>query len=129
MPQRVLLVDDETDYLEAMAFRMTARGMNVVTASSAQEAIEQVEKERFDAIVLDYQLPGIDGLNLLKQIRASRPDSRVILLTGYATPQKRTEAMDMGAVELFEKPLDLRILSKKLSELKEKDKSRQQNKI
>ena len=119
MPQKVLLVDDETDYLDAMAFRMTARGMIVATASSAQEAIEQVEQEPFDAIVLDYQLPGIDGLNLLKQIRDCRPDARVILLTGYATAEKRAEAIKLGAVELFEKPLDLRILSKKLNEFKQ----------
>ena len=115
MAENILLVDDETEFLEAMSIRMTARDMNVSTASSAQEAIEKIKGNDFDAIVLDYQLPGMDGLNALREIKAIRPESRIILLTGFATVEKRDEALKMGAVELLEKPVDLRVLSRIIS--------------
>ena len=115
MAENVLLVDDETEFLEAMSIRMTARDMHVSTASSAQDAIDKIKGSDFDAIVLDYQLPGMDGLNALREIKAIRPESRIILLTGFATVEKRDEALKMGAVELLEKPVDLRVLSRIIS--------------
>ena len=114
MAEKVLLVDDEEEFLEAMSMRLEARNMTVATASSAQEAIDRIKKDSFDAVIIDYQLPGMDGLKALEEMKEARPDSRIILLTGYATVEKRSEAIEKGAVDLLEKPVDLFLLSEKI---------------
>ena len=118
MSEKVLLVDDEKDYLEAMSERMRARDMVVTTASSAREAFEKMENETFDAIVLDFQMPEMDGMEALKKIKAKRPESQIILLTGYATLEKGIEAMKIGATDFLEKPADLEVLSQKIKQAK-----------
>ena len=118
MSEKVLLVDDEEDFLEAMAERMRARDMEVTTASSAREALKKMENEIFDAIVLDFQMPEMDGMEALKSIKAKRPESQIILLTGFATVEKGVEAMKEGAADFLEKPADLEVLSKKIKEAK-----------
>jgi len=110
MVQQVLLVDDEKEFLEAMAERMEARGIEVSTASTAEEAIALVEHNRYDAIILDFQMPGMDGLEAVKIIKAKQPESHIILLSGYATIEKEGEAMQAGASDLLEKPPDLNVL-------------------
>jgi len=118
MSEKVLLVDDEEDFLEAMAERMRARDMEVTTASSAGEALKKMENETFDAIVLDFQMPEMDGMEALKSIKARRPESQIILLTGFATVEKGVEAIKEGAADFLEKPADLELLSKKIKEAK-----------
>ncbi len=118
MSEKVLLVDDEEDFLEAMSERMRARDMEVTTASSAKEALEKMESETFDAIVLDFQMPEMDGMEALKSIKAKRPESQIILLTGYATVEKGVEAMKIGAADFLEKPADLELLSQKIKQAK-----------
>ena len=118
MSEKVLLVDDEEDFLEAMAERMRARDMEVTTASSAKEALKKMESDTFDAIVLDFQMPEMDGMEALKSIKAKRPESQIILLTGFATVEKGVEAMKEGAADFLEKPADLEVLSRKIKEAK-----------
>jgi len=118
MSEKVLLVDDEEDFLEAMAERMRARDMEVTTASSAGEAFKKMESETFDAIVLDFQMPEMDGMEALKSIKAKRPESQIILLTGFATVEKGVQAMKEGAADFMEKPADLEVLSQKIKEAK-----------
>jgi DNA-binding NtrC family response regulator len=118
MSEKVLLVDDELDFLEAMSERMTARGMEVTTASSAKEAIEIIDKISFDAIILDFQMPEMNGMEALQTIKAKRPESQIILLTGYATLEKGVEAMKIGATDFIEKPADLEALSDKIKKAK-----------
>ncbi len=118
MSEKVLLVDDEEDFLEAMAERMRARDMEVTTASSAGEACKKMESETFYAIVLDFQMPEMDGMEALKSIKAKRPESQIILLTGFATVEKGVQAMKEGAADFMEKPADLEVLSQKIKEAK-----------
>ena len=118
MSEKVLLVDDEEDFLEAMAERMRARDMEVTTASSAREAFKKMESETFDAIVLDFQMPEMDGMEALKSIKAKRPESQIILLTGFVTVEKGVQAMKEGAADFMEKPADLEVLSQKIKEAK-----------
>ena len=84
MSEKVLLVDDEEDFLEIMAERMRARDMIVETCTSAEEAFKKIAGETFDAIILDFMMPGVDGMRALKEIKAKSPESQVILLTGKA---------------------------------------------
>jgi DNA-binding NtrC family response regulator len=118
MTEKVLLVDDEEDFLEIMSERMLARDMQVTTANSADQALAILEKETFDAIVMDFQMPGMDGIETLKNIRAKKPELQVILLTGYATVEKTVEAMKIGAADFLEKPADLEALAEKIKKAK-----------
>jgi DNA-binding NtrC family response regulator len=119
MPEKVLLVDDETDFLEIMKERLEARGMEVVTSDSPSAAIDQVSKELFDAVILDLKMPGMDGLEALKQIKDKRPELQVILLTGHATVEKGVEAIKHGAMDFVEKPADLEALGDKIRKAKQ----------
>jgi DNA-binding NtrC family response regulator len=107
MSEKILLVDDEQDFLDVMSERIEARGMEVSTADSAALALEKVESGGFDAIILDLMMPGMDGLEALKAIKKKNPDLQVILLTGHATIEKGIEAMKLGAMDFIEKPADL----------------------
>ncbi len=118
MSEKILLVDDETDFLEVMSERMEARGMDVTTAESAQKALQEVEKGGFDAIVLDLMMPGVDGLETLKKIKEKRPALQVILLSGHATLEKGIEAMKLGAMDFIEKPADINQLTEKIRKAK-----------
>lgn len=116
MTEKVLLVDDEEDFLEIMSERMEARGMEVTTCTSAIEAVEMIKSKTFDAIILDFMMPGMDGFQALKEIKTKHPESQIILLTGHATVEKGVEAMKMGATDFLEKPADMEALEKKIKE-------------
>lgn len=108
---RVLLVDDEVDFVDTLAERMRARGLQVRTAYSGSEALELVSAENFDAIVLDLAMPGLDGIETLKRLRGMDPNLQIVLLSGQATIELATEAMKQGAVDVLEKPADIDSLS------------------
>jgi DNA-binding NtrC family response regulator len=112
--EKVLLVDDEKEFLSTMAERMEARDMDVTTTTSPKEALKKAQEESFDAIILDLQMPEMDGLETLKELKKKNPDLQVILLTGHATVQKGVEAMKLGATDLLEKPADLKVLTEKI---------------
>ena len=114
MSEKVLLVDDEIDFVETLAERMRTRGMDVSTTTSAIDALAKVEEESFDAIVLDLMMPEMDGLEALAVLKKKRPELQIILLTGRATVQKGIEAMKLGAMEFMEKPADLKTLTEKI---------------
>lgn len=114
MTEKVLLVDDEQDFLDALSERMEARDMEVTTSTSAKDALKKAEKESYDAIVLDLMMPEMDGLEALQQIKKNNPELQVILLTGHATVEKGIEAMKLGATDFLEKPADLKTLTEKI---------------
>jgi DNA-binding NtrC family response regulator len=114
MTEKVLLVDDEEQFLETLAERMRARGMEVTTATSATEALKKVAEESFDAIILDLLMPQIDGMEALGILKEKNPDIQVILLTGHATLEKGVEAMKLGATDFLEKPASLEVLTEKI---------------
>ena len=113
---KVLLVDDEVEFVETLAERMRARGLHVNTAHSGIEALESVAKTTFDAIVLDLAMPGMDGLETLERLRETDPNVQIMLLTGQGTVRLATEAMKRGAVDVFEKPTDIDALIDKIKQ-------------
>lgn len=110
----ILLVDDEHDFLELLAARLTNRDMEVSTAASGEEAVNISQKERFDIIVIDLAMPGIDGIETIKQIKAHRPNAEVIMLSGHANIKSSVEAIKVGAEDFLEKPVDMNILLQKI---------------
>jgi DNA-binding NtrC family response regulator len=114
MTEKVLLVDDEQDFLETLADRMRNRGMAVDTSTSATDALKRIDTTSYDAIILDLMMPGMDGLEALKLVKERRPELQVILLTGFGTLEKGIEAMKLGATDFVEKPADLETLTQKI---------------
>jgi DNA-binding NtrC family response regulator len=110
MTDRVLLVDDEPEFLEVMRERLENRDMIVDTSDSAKDAFEKIQS----------QLYGIDGIEALTTMREKRPELQVILLTGHATLEKGIEAMKSGAMDFIEKPADLEVLREKIKDAKNK---------
>ena len=99
---------------------MTNRGMIVSTSSSAIEGLQSVEEKSFDVVVLDLQMPEMDGIETLKILRKKKPELQVILLTGHATVEKGIEAMKLGAMDLLEKPADMTTLTEKIQKAQAK---------
>jgi len=114
MTEKVLIVDDEKGFLDVLAERMQSRGMEVTTATSAKEALQKLEAETFDAIVLDLMMPEMGGIEALQRIKEKNPDSEVILLTGQPSVSKGVEAMKLGASDFLIKPADINELTEKI---------------
>ncbi|MBI5580430.1 MAG: response regulator [Deltaproteobacteria bacterium] len=114
MTEKVLIVDDEKGFLDVLAERMQSRGMEVTTATSAKEALQKLEVETFDAIVLDLMMPEMGGIEALQRIKEKNPDSEVILLTGQPSVSKGVEAMKLGASDFLIKPADINELTEKI---------------
>jgi DNA-binding NtrC family response regulator len=118
MSAKVLLVDDEKDFLDIMAERMAARGMDVATAGSAEDALKMVIAETYDAVIMDLMMPEMDGFKALKLFKKLQPDLSIILLTGNVPEEKFREAVKLGAMDVIEKPADLNLLTRKIEEAK-----------
>ena len=116
----VLLIDDEEQFLKVLEERLETRGLKVNTATSGEDALTLVDDRNFDAIILDLAMPGIDGIETLRLLKEKNPDLEIIMLTGHATVQKGIEAMKLGAEDFLEKPVDLSVLLKRISEAKNK---------
>lgn len=114
MSEKVLLIDDEQDFLDVMSERMKNRDIDVTTASSAKDALDMAASGGFDAIILDLQMPEMDGMVALEKLKAINPDLQIILLTGHATVEKGVQAMKLGATDVLEKPADIQVLTEKI---------------
>jgi DNA-binding NtrC family response regulator len=116
--EKVLIVDDDKDFLSIMAERMQMRGMQVVTATSAAEALNMLEEESFDAVLLDLMMPEMGGIEALQIMRRKQPEIQVIFLTGHPSVSKGVEAMKLGAMDFIPKPVDMRELTEKIKQAK-----------
>ncbi len=114
--ESVLLVDDEVEFVETLAERMRARGLDVEYTTNGRDAIERSKTTTFDAVVLDLAMPGMSGFETLKVLLEDHPDLQVILLSGQATVGDAVEATRLGAVDVFEKPTDIETLVEKIRE-------------
>ncbi len=103
----MLLVDDEDDFRTTLANRLKLRKIDVTDAASGNEAIELVKQKSFDVAVIDVKMPGIDGIETLKQIKQIKPAVEIIMLTGHASIESGMEAMKLGAYDYVMKPCDI----------------------
>ncbi len=114
MKPRILVVDDETEFTEALAERLTLREYNVSTSSSGEEALEKIKDSNFDVVILDVSMPGMDGVQALGEIKKIKPLTEVIMLTGRATVESAIDGMKMGALDYLMKPCETEVLVEKI---------------
>lgn len=114
MKIKVLLVDDENEFVDTLAQRLDLRDISVTASYSGESAMGLAEKIDFDVIVLDVQMPGISGIDVLKQLKQTKPNTPVIMLTGEATVENAIQGMKLGAFDFLMKPTDTDQLTKKI---------------
>lgn len=113
---KVLLVDDEPDFLYPLVRRLAKRQIDVETAGSGQEALGLLQKKQVDIVVLDVKMPGMDGLEVLRTIKAEHGLVEVIMLSGHACLDAAIEGMEQGAFDYLMKPVDFDELYFKLQD-------------
>ena len=114
IPVRVLIVDDEQDFAEMLALRLQEVGQKVLTAHSGRSCLERLKEETIDVVILDILMPGMNGIDTLKEIKRHFPIVEVIMLTGHGTIQTAVEGMKRGAYDYLLKPADFKELLAKL---------------
>ena len=113
---KILLVDDEIDFLDAITERLALKGFDVIAASNGREAIASAEKDLFDVAVVDFQMPGMDGTQILKLLKERHKYLEIIMLTGHATIDSAVAATKLGAFKYLEKPYDFEKLVEVIKE-------------
>jgi DNA-binding NtrC family response regulator len=101
---RLLMVDDEVKFLESISKRLVLKNFDVTTAATGKEAITSAEKGLFDVAVVDFQMPGMDGAQVLKALKDKHKYLEIIMLTGHATVDSAVECTKLGAFKYLEKP-------------------------
>jgi DNA-binding NtrC family response regulator len=112
---RVLLVDDEEDFVDILAQRLEVRGFDVSTALNGADALRKIASEEIDLVILDLQMPGVDGIAVLQEIKELKPLIEVIMLTGHATVETAIEGMKRGAFDFLIKPTETEELMEKIN--------------
>ncbi|MFZ0613082.1 MAG: response regulator [Desulfobacterales bacterium] len=125
----VLLVDDEAPFVETMTKRLTKRKLEVTTALNGQEALAALAKDpKIEVVILDVKMPGMDGVETLKEIKKRHPLVEVIMLTGHATVETAIDGMKHGALDYLMKPCEMDVLLAKVEEAAARKRSHE-NKI
>jgi len=115
MKVRVLLVDDEEQFVETLALRLEARDFAVATAFNGDQALDYLKGKDVDVVVLDVLMPGLSGIDTLREMKKIRPLTEVIMLTGHATVETAIEGMKLGAFDYLMKPTEIEELVDKIT--------------
>ncbi len=113
---KLLIVDDETRFLNAIAQRLTKRGFDVRTAENGEEAIQIARSEKFDIALLDLRMPGMDGGEVLRVLKREHQFLEAIMLTGHGSLESAVELTKVGAFSYLPKPYELEKLVEVLKE-------------
>ncbi|MBA3028696.1 MAG: response regulator [Desulfobacteraceae bacterium] len=120
VPSKVLLVDDEREFVQTLSERLIMRDMGSAVAYDGESALNMVKEDEPEVMILDLKMPGIDGIEVLKKVKVSHPDIEVIILTGHGTEDDRIQCMGLGAFAYLQKPIDIELLSETLKKANEK---------
>jgi two-component system response regulator CpxR len=124
VPSRVLLVDDEREFVQTLSERLQLRDMGSAVAYDGESALHLVNEDEPEVMIIDLKMPGIDGMEILKQVKATRPEIEVIVLTGHGSENDRQQCMALGAFAYMQKPVDIDELSDTLKKAHEKIRQR-----
>jgi DNA-binding response OmpR family regulator len=111
---RILLVDDEVVFTTNMGKLLTNRGYRVTSVNSGDAAIQALEKENYDVVVLDLKMPGMDGITTLKEIKKLGLFTETLILTGHGSMDTAFKAIEMGAYDYVTKPCEIAELVAKI---------------
>jgi DNA-binding NtrC family response regulator len=114
MKTRVLLVDDEKEFVQALSERLKLRDYDVTTSLSGDDALEKIKHYNYDVVILDVAMPGVDGIDALREIKKMKPLTEVIMLTGHGTVEAAIEGMRLGAFDFLIKPCNTEDLDTKI---------------
>ncbi len=128
LPIDILMVDDEKDFVEMLSMRLTDEGHRVQPAYNGEEALKALDEMEPDVVLLDIKMPGMDGIEVLKNIKSKHPIVEVILLTGHGAVDTAVDGLKSGAFDYLLKPADFGELVKKLDAAR-KRKMEQENRI
>jgi DNA-binding NtrC family response regulator len=120
IPTRILLIDDEQDFVDILSMRLNEAGEQVTAAYNGQEGLGKLAEQEIDVVILDIKMPGMDGIQTLRKIKMLHPLVEVILLTGHGTTQTAVEGMKLGAFDYLLKPADFDDLTTKLEGARKK---------
>ena len=124
---KLLLVDDEVPFVETMTKRLTKRELEIITAFSGEEALKRLkENDRIEVVILDVKMPGMDGLETLREIKNSHPLVEVVMLTGHATVETAILGMKLGAFDYGMKPVNIDELLEKIRQAHERKQIQEQ---
>ncbi|MFC1884103.1 response regulator [Thermodesulfobacteriota bacterium] len=104
---KVLLVDDEKEFVESLSERLELRNLDAEVAYDGEQALKALKEGSHDVMVLDLRMPGIDGIEVLRQVKKTKPDMQVVVLTGHGTDKDEREVKRLGAFAYLKKPIDL----------------------
>jgi two-component system response regulator CpxR len=110
-PSRVLLVDDEREFVQTLSERLELRDMGSAVAYDGASALSLVDEDDPEVMIIDLKMPGIDGMAILRQVKQTRPEIEVIVLTGHGSEADREKCMALGAFAYMQKPVDIDELS------------------
>ena len=113
---RVLLVDDEVAFTTNMSKILARRGFEVRAVNDGESAVEAIEDEEYDVVILDLRMPGMDGMAALKVMKRKRPLLEVIILTGHGSVESGIQGMNLGAFDYAMKPIQISELQEKIEE-------------
>jgi len=128
MKARLLIVDDEEQFVEALSERLSMRDYDVTTALTGEDAIKKITSYNFDVVILDVRLPGVDGTEVLRTIKNLKPLTEVIMLTGHGTVEMAIEGMKLGAFDFLMKPCETEDLTVKIDKAHDR-KAEQEDRI
>ena len=120
MPSKVLLVDDEREFVQTLSERLLMRDLGPVVAYDGESALNLINEDEPDVMIVDLKMPGIDGLEVLRKVKQTRPEIEVIVLTGHGHEADRELCMQLGAFAYLQKPLDINELSEIIKKANEK---------
>jgi DNA-binding NtrC family response regulator len=106
VPTNILLVDDEKDFVEMLSMRLEDAGDKVTPAYDGSMCLEKLKETPIDVVILDIKMPGMDGIQALREIKSRYPLIEVILLTGHGTTETAVQGMKLGAFDYLLKPAD-----------------------
>jgi DNA-binding NtrC family response regulator len=117
---KVLIVDDEQDFLETIVKRLKRRKINATGVNSGKEALQILQTQHFDVVILDIRMPGMDGIDVLRELKRTMPLMEVILLTGHASVESGVQGMQLGAFDYVMKPAEIDDLIEKVRQAYER---------
>jgi len=125
----VLIVDDEKNIRLTLSQALEVLEVETDTAANGEEALAKLKKKEFGLILLDLKMPGMDGMEVLRQVREIRPDIRIIILTAYGTVESAVEAMKLGAADFIQKPFATEEIRELVSRVLDREKIDEQKTV